>query len=233
MTSLRIASACAVLVVAAAAQVSADTVTYYTVGIFTSDGTPGVTVGPSNVISSTAPGAPFTNGSSAITYNAVGSTTTTVNESPFDLGSFTLSSTNTATFPHGFGSSTFVLQIWQTHVNGNPVTPTFAEYTANLSDIQIKRSATGNQFILNFEPNSVYLPDAATGYKYSVNDVNVQPNLSSGSATINSTTEGSGFSGSVATPLPGVAYAGMTMLGGCGLFAGLLRRRRGNDAVAA
>jgi hypothetical protein len=144
-------------------------------------------------------------GGSSITFQGVSNVTVPENTALISLGTFTLNATSTTI--SSFYGAPFVLTITQ-----NSAPSGSAPFTATLS-ASLKKTSTGNNFQLSFDNSSFYIPNPATGHVYTVNDIAVSPNLASGSTTVQLT-------GSIATPLPATASAGLALMLVCAGFTG-------------
>lgn len=211
-------------------------VEYYTRGIFTNFSNPGsVTFGGGAVLN---PGGPY-GGYSSVTVDSTAdsqSSTLTYNYSDYktafapddgsfgsligskSLGSFELTSTDTAATYDIFDGIQFTLEIYQ-------VVPTSGSGSLVGTVTGTVHATPGGptsqpELLVQFpSPYIIGVPtgNPSTQYKLELTDGNVHVTGVPGDAT--------GLTGSVAVPLPGIVWAGMTLLSAVGT-ANVLRRRR-------
>ena len=215
----------------------AATVQFYTVGTFSggsgsfviTNGAVGASV-PHNQTSSLFVDAPVGGGGSTLTYDNsskyegsmllydVSSDPVSIN-----LGFFKLS--GAVASADSFNGFSFKLDIYQLQPTVNDTNSNSSSLVGSLSG---SLSNTNSSTVkLHFNPSFVYVPDAATGVRYSI-DVN----STTSNYALTAGPNGRTLDGFAAVPLPKTASMGLAMFGALGVVAGGAALRRRSIAIA-
>ena len=225
---------------------SATTVEYYTTGSF-SNGTGGgsATIVNGPVInpsgpnySQTAslkldginPATSLTNGlSSTLTYQNsfihdgfLVSTDVTNGPENVNFGQFKVSSDDTSVAGDIFTGFQFTLSFFQLQ----PTTGSSSLIGSITGRLKKGTNSTISNLSLTFDPNATYIPNPATGVKYTVMPASGGVLLIAGGNDVTT------LQGTVAVPLPKTASMGLAMFGALGVVAGGAALRRRSMAIA-